>query len=176
MMVGSSIAALLRGSRGSVTTRLLGPVAVVTIVAALMAVVLLIFAGGSSDTETVDAAGPEPGMALQFFPDTQKSGNACTNKCEGTNGETFSIDVITDPSPPAGFTAYKIIIEFSGVKLVKQAGVDENRVPACNPLLIGHNNAIAGRHELSCNNQDQQYSGVLANIHFLCNPSSNRGS
>ena len=150
---------------------------VITIVVALLAAALLLFAYDSSEPATVDAEGPGAGMSLQFFPNTSATGSPCTGKCVGVIGETFSIDVMTNPAPPAGFSAYRINITYSGVKLIAQDRVDENRVPTCNPLLVGPLNYIdpPGTRALSCNNADLLYEGALANFQFVCNPGTTQG-
>ncbi|MCH8009775.1 MAG: hypothetical protein IIC91_13025, partial [Chloroflexi bacterium] len=116
-------------SEGTRALRRGGSPLIVAIVVALLAAALLFFVYDSSEPATVDAD-TGPGMALQFFPNTSAIGSPCTGKCVGVTDEAFSIDVVTSPAPPvAGFSAYRINITYSGVKLIAQDRVDENRVP-----------------------------------------------
>ncbi|MCH8160333.1 MAG: hypothetical protein IIB88_00395, partial [Chloroflexi bacterium] len=163
-------------SEGTRALRRGGSPLIVAIVVALLAAALLFFVYDSSEPATVDAD-TGPGMALQFFPNTSAIGSPCTGKCVGVTDEAFSIDVVTSPAPPAGFSAFKIIIEYSGVKLIAQPRINENRVPTCNPLLVGPINFIdpAGTRVLSCNNDFLLYTGVLANFQFVCNVGSTQG-
>ena len=99
-------------AKGALVLRRAGLPLIVAIVVVLLATALILFAGDSSEPATVDASGPEPGMGLRFFPNTQGSGTPCTGKCVGLDGQTFSIDVVTNPAPPGSFSAYRINITY----------------------------------------------------------------
>ena len=61
----------------------------ITAFVAVLAAALLMFVYDSSEPDTADAVGPDPGMGLEFFPNTQATGPPCTGKSVGTTGATW---------------------------------------------------------------------------------------
>ena len=101
------------------------------LIAAVFSVVFAFLYQGSADADSTT-----PGMALRVFSDTAKSELVCDvddAKCEVATGTTFSVDIVTNPPPTGGFTAYRIVLQYTGgVNLVQQDGFTENRAPKCN--------------------------------------------
>ena len=140
--------------------------------ALLAALIAIVFAFSDQDSAAADST--TPGMALRVFSNTAKTKLVCDindAKCEAAIGTTFSVDIVTNPQPAGGFTAYRIVLRYTGnVTLVQQDGFTENRAPNCN---LGSEQLSPDTYSLSCEitstaNELVDYSGTLANIHFDC--------
>jgi hypothetical protein len=123
---------------------------------------------------------PDPSrakMAFQVFEDTAKQYLACDlgpigRGCALEVGQTFSVDVMAT-QPPEDYTGYQIVLQWSGnINLVNQTGTSENRWPPCAPQYATEDKSKANTYILGCKPgilpDGSNYTGALANIHFVC--------
>jgi hypothetical protein len=95
-------------------------------------------------------------------------------------GRAFSVDVLASQPPAIGYTAYKVVLQYSSnIKLQPQPGLTENRAPNC---LLGSEIDVAptrtqdGLYSINCKQGPKTtYSGPLANINFECPKDGSKG-
>ena len=144
------------------------------------AVALFLFDDGSDNQ--AEASGPS--MAIQVYEDKDKTMLVCDvgvvgRKCDVTGGSSFSLDILASSPPASGFSAYRIVLQYSAnLNIVQQPGVEENRAPICD---LPNETKNSGLYTLSCkivpsgSGEVSDYSGVLANVHFACKPEFGAG-
>ena len=115
-------------------------------------------------------------MSFRVYADKGKNQLVCAKgpihrKCDVLAGVGFSIDVVADAPPAAGYTAYQIALQFSSnITLQQQPGVSEHLVGNCN---LGSETKGPGKYTLSCKLDGRTtFSGALANIQFNCSGGS----
>jgi hypothetical protein len=117
-------------------------------------------------------------MDLYVYKRTAKTQLVCKQGDVGRKcrvfSDGFSVDVVAGPAPTVGFTAYQVVLEFSGLTLVQQPGLSEHLVGTCNLGLEVKAPAVnPTRYELSCKMDGPTTlpkGTALANIKFTCNP------
>ena len=116
-------------------------------------------------------------MSLRVYGDERKDRLVCdtgdvNRKC--TVAGFFSVDVLASQPPPAGYTAFQVVLQYSGdVVLQPQRGLSESRAPAC---FFGTEDGakpadgVPGWYALTCKVGPPPitYSGPLANVVFSC--------
>jgi hypothetical protein len=122
-------------------------------------------------------------MAILVHSNTAKTKLVCGHGAVGRTcvvpaGATFSIDIKTDRAPPQGFQGYQIVLQYRNLTFVNQAGLAENRWPACPNVGFEQSTlptaSAPGRYTLGCKAgpPPRTYKGVLANVHFSCGQGS----
>ena len=124
----------------------------------------------------------DPSMAFEVYADKEKTQLVCalpiagqidiSRECDVSVG-AFSVDVYALVPPEDGYTIYKIVLQYSeNLTLQQQPGITENRWAAC---ISGSETKAPGRYTLTCKGGStaSTYSGVLANIQFVCDGEEN---
>ena len=115
-------------------------------------------------------------MSFRVYADKGKNQLVCAKgpfhrKCDVLGGVGFSIDVVADAPPTAGYVAYQIALQFSpSITLQQQPGLSEHLVGDC---ILGSETKGPGSYTLKCGLDDRtMFSGALANIQFNCSGGS----
>ncbi|MCH8160269.1 MAG: hypothetical protein IIB88_00075 [Chloroflexi bacterium] len=175
----AAVLSLVSSGRGLARPPAIIAMAVLAVLASTAAA-LFLFDGGSNNQ--AEASGPS--MAIQVFEDKDKTILVCDvgtfgRKCDVTGGSSFSLDILASSPPAGGFSAYRIVLQYSAnLNIVQQPGVEENRAPICD---LPNETKNPGLYTLSCkivpsgSGEVSDYSGVLANVHFACKPEFGAG-
>ncbi|MCH8008459.1 MAG: hypothetical protein IIC91_06295 [Chloroflexi bacterium] len=175
----AAVLSLLSSGHGLARPPAIIAMAVLAVLASTAAA-LFLFDGGSNNQ--AEASGPS--MAIQVFEDKDKTMLVCDvgtfgRKCDVTGGSSFSLDILASSPPVGGFSAYRIVLQYSAnLNIVQQPGVEENRAPICD---VPNETKSPGLYTLSCkivpsgSGEVSDYSGVLANVHFACKPEFGAG-
>ena len=120
-------------------------------------------------------------MAINGYSDKDKTELKCIKggplrKCgEIDLGEAFSIDVVAAVIPPEGYTRFKIVLRYDAklFNLQQQTGFDEVIWPdeGCDMVGFGEETKDVGQYIVTCKRageENSRYTGVLANIQFVC--------
>lgn len=123
-------------------------------------------------------------MSFRVYADKAKQQLVCeigalNRTCDVYYGYGFSVDVIASAPPPAGYSAYQVVLQYDeAFNLQQQDGLLENRAPKCN---LGTESKSAGQYRLSCkvipvgSGTFTHDTGPLANVQFTCKAPNTAG-
>jgi hypothetical protein len=113
------------------------------------------------DDEPEPAGADGAAMALEGA-----SGLQCSEgKCLAAES-VFNVHVVASVPPLEGYTAYQVLLQFSGLTLKPRAGLSENLHPtAC---IAGSENEGAGSYRIDCKLGRTTYNRDIVNVQFTC--------